>query len=186
MRRRSRSLGCRTRRGAYARASALMLQARYPRLKGYIAQRWPSSTNSGYHLRSPHVEWSLAAAELGLRHFARCAALLRKVEQSRQPYSDPHVQLNVRALRARMISRNGDLKRPSRSRRTTSKCVSEAIDVRGIPGDTSSRIRQSVGDQSSVPETAASPQVRPARWTRGSVRRSVNAVLSSRTEAERS
>jgi ATP/maltotriose-dependent transcriptional regulator MalT len=50
----------------------------------------------------PHVEWSLAAAELGLRHFARCDALLRRVEARAISKGDIHLQLNERALRARL------------------------------------------------------------------------------------
>jgi ATP/maltotriose-dependent transcriptional regulator MalT len=88
---------------SYALGNSLLLQARYS-----DAQRIQRATLSeldefGLSFGLPHVEWSLAAAELGLRHFARCGALLRKVEGHASHSSDLHVQLNVRVLRARMM-----------------------------------------------------------------------------------
>jgi ATP/maltotriose-dependent transcriptional regulator MalT len=50
----------------------------------------------------PHVEWTLAAAELGLRHFSRSEALLRRVEQREQEHRDVYLELNIAALRARL------------------------------------------------------------------------------------
>src|SRR5262249_27599227 len=45
---------------------------------------------------------TLAAAELGIRHFSRCDTHLRAVERSAGHSRDIYSQLNVRALRARM------------------------------------------------------------------------------------
>jgi DNA-binding NarL/FixJ family response regulator len=55
-----------------------------------------------YVTRRPHIEWSLASVELGLRHFARSDALLRRVEQHADEADDFYLQLNARVLRARL------------------------------------------------------------------------------------
>jgi len=56
----------------------------------------------GLAFAMPRVRWSLAAAELGLRHFANCDSQLRMVERHRDHARDLYAQLNARALRARL------------------------------------------------------------------------------------
>ena len=65
----------------YIRGSALVLRGRYA--EGHMMLRATLADVASFSLRfgMPHIDWSLAAAELGLRHFARSSALLRKVER---------------------------------------------------------------------------------------------------------
>ena len=51
----------------------------------------------------PHGEWALAGVELGLRRFNWCDRRLRRIEHKPSYASDLHTQINVRALRARML-----------------------------------------------------------------------------------
>jgi DNA-binding CsgD family transcriptional regulator len=87
---------------AYALASALTLQSRYREAEKVLRATLAELDEFGLSFAVPHVEWSLAAAELGLRHFARCEGRLRKLEQHPAYSRDLHMQLNVRALRARL------------------------------------------------------------------------------------
>src|SRR4051794_23044092 len=50
----------------------------------------------------PHVEWALAAAHLGQRHFSRSEMLLGKIERRLSDKPNLHTELNMRALRARL------------------------------------------------------------------------------------
>ena len=82
---------------------SLVLQARYQEARTVLRGTLVELGEFGFAFGTPHVEWSLAAAELGLRHFARCDALLRRIERHLSRNSDIHIQLNARALRARLL-----------------------------------------------------------------------------------
>ena len=81
---------------------ALILQARYDEARVLIRSTLTELGVSGFEFGTPHLNWSLAAAEFGLRHFSRCDNLLRKVEHHESYSRDLHLQLNARALRARL------------------------------------------------------------------------------------
>ncbi len=74
---------------AYARASALTLQARYREAERVLRVTLAELDEFGLSFAVPHVEWSLAAAELGLRHFARCEGRLRKLEATTRLFKRP-------------------------------------------------------------------------------------------------
>jgi DNA-binding NarL/FixJ family response regulator len=84
---------------AYIRGTVLVLRGRYADAAALLRTTLAEIGEFGLAFGAPHVEWALAAAELGLRHFARSDALLRKIE--RNPNYDLHAELNVRSLRAR-------------------------------------------------------------------------------------
>jgi ATP/maltotriose-dependent transcriptional regulator MalT len=88
---------------AYVRASRLTLESRYDDAAQVLRETLAELAEFGISFGVPHVEWSLAAAELGLRHFARCESRLRRVERHPGYASNLHMQLNVRALRARLL-----------------------------------------------------------------------------------
>ena len=81
---------------------SLMLAARYQEAHEVLSETLKELIDFRLWFGRAQVDWSLAAAELGLRHFARCDALLRRVERGHSGDADLHLQLNVRALRARL------------------------------------------------------------------------------------
>jgi ATP/maltotriose-dependent transcriptional regulator MalT len=82
--------------------SSLVAQGRYSEAAAVLRETLAEVEEYGLSFTLPHVEWSLASAELGLRHFAKSASLLRRIEQHRSFNRDLYVRLNVRALRARI------------------------------------------------------------------------------------
>ena len=98
-----------------------------------------SSTNSVSHCSQPHVEWSLAAAELGLRHFARCAARLLQTGAVTPAYSKEILhgwQLNVTSPyeEPALCSRQRRAPRSARNHggRASRTLRFKASDVRGV------------------------------------------------------
>jgi ATP/maltotriose-dependent transcriptional regulator MalT len=87
---------------SYLRGTALVLNGRYADAEKVLRNTLRESTEFRLSFAIPRVKWALAAAELGLRHFARCEAMLHQVEAHSSYSRDLHSQLNVRALRARM------------------------------------------------------------------------------------
>jgi DNA-binding CsgD family transcriptional regulator len=81
---------------------SLVLEARYQEARRVLLSVLRELDEFGLQFGVPHVQWTLAAAELGLRHFAQCDRRLRRVESHSNYSSDLYVQLNVRALRARL------------------------------------------------------------------------------------
>jgi ATP/maltotriose-dependent transcriptional regulator MalT len=81
----------------------LLLQARYDEAARVLATALIDIEQFGLEFGRPHVEWSLAAARLGLRQFARADKLLRKVEDHPGARRSTYLQLNTRALRARLL-----------------------------------------------------------------------------------
>jgi ATP/maltotriose-dependent transcriptional regulator MalT len=81
----------------------LVLQARYQDAID-VASRGLLDVDR-YHLSfaRPHLRWAIAAAELGLRHLARADSHLRAVEAAAEELDDPYLQINARALRARLL-----------------------------------------------------------------------------------
>jgi ATP/maltotriose-dependent transcriptional regulator MalT len=81
----------------------LVLQARYEDAID-VARRGLLDVDR-YHLSfaRPHLRWAIAAAELGLRHLARADSHLRAVEAAAEELDDPYLQINARALRARLL-----------------------------------------------------------------------------------
>jgi len=79
----------------------LLLQSRYGEARRVLNEALATVQRYKLAFARPHLEWSLAAAELGLRQFARADALLRRVEANVLESRDPHLDLNVRVLRAR-------------------------------------------------------------------------------------
>jgi ATP/maltotriose-dependent transcriptional regulator MalT len=82
--------------------SSLVAQARYSEAALILRRALAELEEYGLAFAVPHIEWTLAAAELGLRHFAKSASLLRRIEQHRNFSRDLYIRLNVRALRARI------------------------------------------------------------------------------------
>jgi DNA-binding CsgD family transcriptional regulator/tetratricopeptide (TPR) repeat protein len=80
---------------------ALVLQAQYENARVVLTTTLNEIETFGLAFGRPHIEWSLASAELGLRHFSRADALLRRVEHHADENGDFHLQLNARVLRAR-------------------------------------------------------------------------------------
>ncbi len=87
---------------AYIRGTALVVRGRYGEGARLLRATLAELVEFGLTFGMPHVEWSLAAAELGLRHFARADALLGRIERQPTYGRDLHLEVNVRALRARM------------------------------------------------------------------------------------
>ena len=85
-----------------AHGYCLMVEGRYAEARAVLQLAMEDIEEFDLVFARPHVEWSLASVELGLRHIARCESLLRGVERSSAFSSDRHLQLNVRVLRARM------------------------------------------------------------------------------------
>ncbi len=111
----------------YTQAAARTFQARYVEAEVLARSALAELGAFGLSFGLPHAEWALAAAELGLRRFARCEARLRKIEQLPGHVADPHMQLNMRALRARLLLSQGRVgeaaevtspRRPSGARRS--------------------------------------------------------------------
>jgi LuxR family transcriptional regulator, maltose regulon positive regulatory protein len=88
---------------ANARAVSLIYQARYSDAHTLVRSALAELDAFGLSYGVRHAEWTLAAAELGLRRFARCDTRLRKIEQLPGHAEDAHTQLNVRALRSRLL-----------------------------------------------------------------------------------
>ncbi len=82
---------------------SLTLQARYSDAKIALAAALREIDRFDLQFGRPHVQWTMAAAELGLRNFSRADALLAKVERVARQNDDPHHHLNVRVLRARVL-----------------------------------------------------------------------------------
>ena len=81
---------------------SLTLQARYDEAQKILRKAILELGEFGFSFGLPQVEWTLAASELGLRHFSRCEALIRRVERNPSYARDLHMQLNTRALLARL------------------------------------------------------------------------------------
>jgi DNA-binding CsgD family transcriptional regulator len=81
----------------------LILQARYPEAHEALTDALNEVRRYGLQFAVPHLEWSLAAAELGLRRFARTETFLRRVEKAARETSSVYLELNARALRARLM-----------------------------------------------------------------------------------
>ena len=86
---------------------SLMLQGRYERAREVLMAAMADVDQSGLAFARPHLEWSLASVELGLRHFAKSDGLLRRVERHADQTGDFYLQLNSRVLRARLALAQG-------------------------------------------------------------------------------
>jgi ATP/maltotriose-dependent transcriptional regulator MalT len=87
---------------SYTRGHILVLQGRYEDAIQILKTAEAELDEFGLEFGLRHVEWSLSAAELGLRHFSSCEKRLRKVERYLSRQWDLHTELNVRVLRARL------------------------------------------------------------------------------------
>ncbi len=83
-------------------AYTLLLQGRYDEARSVLLSVLQEIGRYALEFARPHIEWSLAAVELGRRQFARCEALIRRIE-SRDDAARTFFQLNTRALRARLL-----------------------------------------------------------------------------------
>ncbi len=81
---------------------ALMLQGRYEEAREVLRAALSELRELRLAFGTPHVELSLAASELGLRHFGRSDALVRSVENGPAFGRDAFMQVNARMLRARL------------------------------------------------------------------------------------
>jgi ATP/maltotriose-dependent transcriptional regulator MalT len=81
---------------------ALLLGARYAEAEAVLRDALAELEEFGLSFATHHLEWTLAASELGLRRFNRCESILRRVQRRPQYSRDVHSQLNVRALQARV------------------------------------------------------------------------------------
>jgi ATP/maltotriose-dependent transcriptional regulator MalT len=82
---------------------SLTLQGRYGDAKTTLATALVDIDRFDLQFGRPHIQWTMAAAELGLRNFRRADALLVKVERLARENGDPHQHLNTRVLRARLL-----------------------------------------------------------------------------------
>ena len=87
----------------YRQGHLLVLQARYREAWQTLKETEGELTRAGLDFAVPHASWSIAAAELGLRHFLRCDGALRRVERGPEYGADLYFQLNIATLRARML-----------------------------------------------------------------------------------
>ena len=87
---------------SYLRANAMVLNAQYDGAATLLRETLRDLGEFRLVFATPHVKWTLAAAELGMRRFSRCERFLRAVESHPIHSRDIYSQLNVRALRARM------------------------------------------------------------------------------------
>jgi DNA-binding NarL/FixJ family response regulator len=81
----------------------LLLQGRYEEASTVLTNALVDIEKYTLEFGRPHIEWSLAASKLGLRQFARADALLRRVERHSVTNNSTYLQLNARALRARLL-----------------------------------------------------------------------------------
>ena len=88
--------------GRYTCAHALIIQAKYDDALTIIRTNREEMDEYGLSFGVRHIEWVCAAAELGLRHFARCESVLRRLDSRRGDRRDIYLELNNYALRARM------------------------------------------------------------------------------------
>jgi ATP/maltotriose-dependent transcriptional regulator MalT len=86
----------------FFQSAALVLNARYDEAVKLLRSTLSDLGEFGLVFATPRVKWTLAAAELGRRHFSWCEAHLRAVERNAGLSRDVYLELNVRALRARM------------------------------------------------------------------------------------
>jgi DNA-binding NarL/FixJ family response regulator len=82
---------------------SLTLQSRYAEARETLLAALEDIDRFDLEFGRPHIQWTLAAAELGLRRFSRAEGFLTKVEQAANDSNDPHLHLNTRALRARLF-----------------------------------------------------------------------------------
>jgi ATP/maltotriose-dependent transcriptional regulator MalT len=87
---------------SYLVGTTLMLKGRYQEAAMMLRDTLKDLRDFGLAFALPRVRWSLAAAELGLRQFARCESDLRIIERHPDHPRDIYAQLNTRALRARL------------------------------------------------------------------------------------
>jgi ATP/maltotriose-dependent transcriptional regulator MalT len=88
---------------SYVVGTTLMLRGRYSEAEVMLRSTLKDLGQFGLAFATPRVRWSLAAASLGLRRFARSESLLRMVERHPDHPRDIYAQLNARALRARLL-----------------------------------------------------------------------------------
>jgi DNA-binding CsgD family transcriptional regulator len=88
---------------SYTFGTALMVSARYDEAQAVLQAALAELDEVSFSFAVPHGEWSLAGVELGLRRFAWCDRRLRRIERNPSYTTDLHTQINVRALRARML-----------------------------------------------------------------------------------
>jgi len=83
----------------------LMLQGRYEEARNAIVPALEDVDRFELEFARPHLLWTLAAVYLGLRKFALTDQTLHRVERAADEASNfhLHLQLNVRALRARLL-----------------------------------------------------------------------------------
>ena len=82
---------------------SLMLQANYRDARTALNTALEDVKRHELTFARPHLEWSLAATYLGLRRLAPADRTLRRVELHAETADDHYLQLNCRALRARLL-----------------------------------------------------------------------------------
>ncbi len=87
---------------SHGRGYCLVLQGRYDEARIALLATLDDASESGLLFARWPIEASLAAAELGLRHFGRCNLLLRRIEHHLDRSADLVHALNARALHARL------------------------------------------------------------------------------------
>ncbi len=87
---------------SYLRGAAMVLNARYEEAAKLLRMTLQDLGEFGLAFATPHVRWTLAAAELGKRQFSACDASLRAVERHIGQSRDVFLQMNIHTLRARL------------------------------------------------------------------------------------
>ena len=80
-----------------------VLQARYAEAEAIASNALADCARYELAFARPHLLSVKAAAAFGLRHFSVADSALREVEEHAQSANDLHIQLNSRALRARIL-----------------------------------------------------------------------------------
>jgi ATP/maltotriose-dependent transcriptional regulator MalT len=130
---------------SYLRANAMVLNARYEDAVALLRDTLHDLGEFRLVFATPHVKWTLAAAELGTRRFSHCERLMRAVERHPGHSRDLLSQLNVRALRARLCLAQQD---PSRALQLTGEDFGE-IPSRAMYGEyvSTRSLAQAVGGE---------------------------------------
>ena len=84
-------------------AYVLALQAEYELADSVVSAAIADAWDHGLSFATPHLLWTKAFVDLGLRHFSGADSHLRAAEVSLDEPHNAHLAINARALRARIL-----------------------------------------------------------------------------------
>jgi LuxR family maltose regulon positive regulatory protein len=91
----------------YTAAYALAQQGRYRSAKEWVDRFWKDVREYDLEFARPHVAWTAALINLGLRRFGETERLLQSLEDAAAARQDGSHLLNARILRARLLLETG-------------------------------------------------------------------------------